>query len=203
MKRLSTLSLFPAAAIALLAFGVGIAQATEIYGNGSTIGAGSTFNWSLEPGTAAQIFDTQGQTLLSCSTSTIKGKITSAGSSTTTTTASIETMTWGSCTFPTTTVKLGKLEFHHVSGGTNATVTADAEIGVTINTVFFGSCVYGTKAGTDLGIITTGRPATYHDHWVSEKLSGSSFACPETATFKAQYIWTEPSFPGPIQFEQA
>jgi len=187
-------SLIVGSALALLALvGASTAAATENYSGATTLGAGTVTDFSLKSGTSASLTETGGSTLDTCTTSTVKMKKTNAGSSTTTVTAETTELTWGSCTFPTKTVTLGKVETHHIAATTNGTATADAEIGVTINTVFFGSCVYGVSAGTDLGIGTGGNPATFHANAVAKKLTGSAFACPETAKFTATYTSTSPA----------
>ena len=192
MKYLKTLTLGVMAMAALMAL-TASASASELYNGATTLKSGTTMDLSLKSGTSALVTETGGSTLDTCTGSTVQGKITNAGSSTTTVTGEITALTWSGCTFPTTTVTLGKVESHHVTGTTNGTVTADAEIGVTVNTVFFGSCVYGVKAGTDLGLSTGGNPSTFSANAVIVKLSGSAFACPETAKFVATYVSTTPA----------
>ena len=192
MKYIKMLGIAAIAAMGLMAF-AGSASATELYNGATTLKSGTVLDFSLKTGTIAKLTQTNGEVLDECSGSTVKGKITNAGSSTTTVTGENTSITWSSCTFPTTTVVLGKLEAHHVTGTTNATLTADSEIGVTINTVFFGSCVYGVKAGTDLGLVTGGNPASFGANAVAIKLSGSAFACPETSKWVATYVSTEPA----------
>ena len=136
---------------------------------------------------------TNGEELDKCSTSTIKGKLTNAGNSTSTLTASIEELTWGSCTFPTKTLTMGALEIHKIAGTSNGTVTADGAFEWTTNTVFFGSCLYGFTAGKDIGTITEGNPAAITINTVVEKFSGSNFACPETLKMAGTYTLTSPA----------
>jgi len=195
MKYIKMLGLAAVAAAALMAFlGAGTASATELYNGATTLKSGTVLDFSIEPGTTPKLTETTGGLLDECKSSTFKGDITGAGSSTTTVTGTITQLTWVECTFPTVTTIPGKLEIHHITGTTNGTVTSDAEIGVTINTVFFGSCVYGVKAGADIGTLTGNvTPATLDAHAVAVKLSGSAFACPETATWEASYIATEPT----------
>jgi hypothetical protein len=214
MKYMKMLGLFAMAAAALMAF-AGAASATELYNGATTQKVGTVLDFSLKSGTSAILKETsppagEGGTLDTCTGSTVKGEITSAGSSTTTTTG-VNTfkekeivegkevvttktgITWSGCTFPTTTTIPGKLEIHHITGTTNGTLTADAEIGVTINTIFFGTCVYGVTAGTDLGTLTGGNPAHFTANAVAEKLSGSAFACPETSLWTGTYVSTSPA----------
>lgn len=192
MKYMKMLGLAAVAAMGLMAF-AGSASATELYNGATTLKSGTVLDFSLKTGTSALLTETGGSTLDTCTGGTVKGKITNAGSSTTTVTGENTSITWSGCTFTTDTVTLGKLEAHHVTGTTNATLTADSEIGVTINTVFFGSCVYGVLANTDLGLVTGGNPATFTANAVAKKLSGSAFACPETSKWVATYVSTEPA----------
>jgi hypothetical protein len=64
---------------------------------------------------------------------------------------------------------------------------------MTIQSFFFGSCVYGVTAGTDLGTFTGGNPAQFTANAVLEKLSGSAFACPSTMLWTATYVSTSPA----------
>lgn len=194
MKSIKMLGLAAVAAMALMAFaGAGSASATELYNGATTLKSGTVLDFSLKSGTSALLTETGGSTLDTCTGSTLQAKITAAGSSTTTTTGEITNLTWTGCTFPTTTVTKGKTEIHWITGTTNGTVTSDAEIGVTINTVFFGSCVYAAKAGTHVGTFTGGATPIMHLNEIVVKGSGSAFACPETAKWVGDYRGTEPS----------
>jgi hypothetical protein len=192
MKYMKMLGLVAVAAAALMAF-AGSASATELYGGTGTL-KNPTLDFSLKSGTSASLVNTAGESLDTCTESTVKGTATT-GSSTTNPTGSITTLSWGKCTFTTDTVTLGKLEVVHNTGTTNGTVKADAEIGVTINTVFFGSCVYGVKSGTTLGTLTgnAAGSATFDANAVAVKLTGSAFACPETSNWTGTYVSTEPA----------
>jgi hypothetical protein len=150
--------------------------------------AGTTLDFSIKSGTKAKLISTEGETLDECSGSTVKGKLEKAEF----VTGPIESLTWSGCTFATTTTKLGKLEVENIAATHNGTVKSDAEIGVTINALFFGSCIYGVKAGTDLGELKEGKPATFVANATAEKLEGSAVACPTTAKWTAEYTLTEP-----------
>lgn len=188
MKHLKILGIAAVAAMALMAFAASSASATALYSGTTKLAAGAVLDFSIPSGGSALLVNTKGEELDKCSTSTVKGKLTTA------TTGSIEELTWGSCTFPTTTVTKGKLEVIWTKN-TEGTVKSDAEIGVTINTVLFGSCVYGVKSGISLGTLTTfsSGAATFHANAVAEKLSGSAFACPETSKWTGTYTGTEPT----------
>jgi hypothetical protein len=204
MKYIKMLGFAAVAATALMAFlGAGTAAASqsvlcktavnpcptaEIYG------VGTVLDFSLKSGTSALLTETGGGTLDTCTESTVKSKITVAGGTEgKTATGENTSITWGKCTFPTVTVTLGKLKIDPIEKTTNGTLTADSEIGVTINTVFFGSCVYGVKEGSVIGTLTSGAPASFDANATAVKLSGSAFACPETSKWTATYVATEPA----------
>jgi len=201
MKYAKMLALAAVAAGALMAFvGAGTASATVLCSTtadpcpaGQSWPATTPLDFSIPSGSSANLVDTEGEPLDTCSTSTVKGSISSAGSSTTTTTGAVSELTWGSCTFPTNTILKGKLEVHKIAGTSNGTVTADGTFEVTINTIFFGSCIYGVTSGVDLGEITEGKPAIFHANAVAEKFSGSALACPATSRWTATYTVTAPS----------
>jgi hypothetical protein len=194
MNQVKKLLVAAVAATALLALvGTGTAAATAVYKGATKMGVGEKIDFSLKKETSGNFTETSGGTLDTCTGTTIKLSISQAGSSTTTTTGNVTELINTGCTFPTTAVILGKGEIHHISGTTNGILTADAEIGVTINTVFFGTCIYGVTAGTTLGTLTGGTPATFHANSVMKKLSGSAFACPETGKWTGTYVSTEPA----------
>ncbi len=136
--------------------------------------------------------DTAGESVDECSSSTIKGTISNAGSSTATVTGPIEQFTLGSCTFQTTTLTKGSLEIHRIAGTSNGTVTADGPIEVTINTVLFGSCVFLITSGKSFGDLTEGKPAILHVNVPLDKISGSNFACPPSIVLTGTFTLTEP-----------
>jgi len=188
MRYLEKFGLAAMAAMALMAFAASSASATAIYSGESKLGAGSIGDFSIPSGGSALLVDTENETLDTCTASTIQGKLTSAS------TGTMEELTWKNCTFPTTTITKGKLEVVW-TGGTEGEAIVDAEIGVTINTVFFGSCIYGMTSGTKMGTITTfsSGAATLHSNAVAKKFSGSNVACPETSKFTGTYTTTEPT----------
>ena len=193
MKYVKTLGLAAIAAMALMAFlGTAGASATVIECETQPPKAGCEIVLSIKIGGSASLVNTSNEELDTCTSSTVKGVVTNAGSSTTTATGSVEELTWGSCTFSTKTITAGKLEVHHISGSENGTVTADGTFEITINTVFFGSCIYGVTSGTDIGVLTAGAPGSFDANAVAEKFSGSAFACPSTSKWTATYGVTKP-----------
>ena len=219
MRYVKTLALAAVAAGALMAFiGAGTASASVICSttadpcpNGQAWPNGTVIDFSLKSGTKAKLVTTENEVLDECSTSTVKGDITNTGSSTATVTGTITELTWGGpCTFPTVTLHKGCLEVHKIAGTSNGTVTSDPcdpvegkeNTEVTINTFFFGSCIYGVAAGKSIGEITEGKyepkkegeptPPHFTANAVATKLSGSNFACPETSKWTATYVLTSP-----------
>jgi cytoskeletal protein CcmA (bactofilin family) len=147
--------------------------------------AGTELDFTLKSGTSAILEDTSGNTLDTCTGSTAKGKLEKDEN----VTGPIESLTWSGCAVTTTTLKAGKLEVEHIAGTHNGTVKADGTIEVTINTVFFGSCIYGYQSGATLGELKEGKPATFVVNSAPKKLSG---LCPTSTTWTAEYTLTEP-----------
>jgi len=201
MKHLKMLALAAVAVGALMAFiGAGSASAAIICSTtqepcpaGQQWPVNTAIDMTIPTGSSAELVSTANEELDKCSSSTVKGKITNAGSSTTTVTGPVEELTWGSCTFPTKTLVLGKLEVKRITGTHDGTVVADGEFQVTINTVFFGSCIYGVTSGDTIGDLTEGNPGVFHATAVAEKFSGSAFACPTTSKWTGTYTVTSPS----------
>jgi len=207
MKYVKMLGLAVVAAAALMAFvgagtasaaGVNLCEATETpctkeYPNNFTL------HFSQVPGTSAKLTTTDGKTTLdTCTGSTFKiqGEV-----NTSPPTGTIEEQTWETaattCTFRTNTISnpIGKIDISHIAGTDDGTVTSDtgSEIRVTINTVLFGSCVYGVTESTVIGTLTGGSPAHFDAKAVAKKLSGSEAACPETSLWNGEYVATTPS----------
>lgn len=197
MQYAKMVALAAVAAGALMAFiGAGTASATVICS--TTIETCPTaqkwgaipLDFSIPSGSSLNLTKTNGESLDKCSVSTIKGKITNTGSSTQTVTGPIESLTWSSCTFSTVTLKTAPLEVHHIAGTSNGTVTTDGIIEVTINTVFFGSCIFKFTNGVSLGDLKEGKPGTFAVNAVADVSGG--VACPETGIWSANYTVTEP-----------
>jgi hypothetical protein len=191
MKHLKILSLAAVAAMALMAFASSAYAAGGGLYNGSTrLGVGAKIDFSG----SAKLVDTSGNTLDSCTGSTVNGELTNAGSSTVNPTGNISELTWTGCTFTTKTVSTGnKLQIEWTSG-TTGNVKSDSQIEVTINTVLFGSCIYGVANGTSVGTLTTAATgaATFDANAVAKRF-GTNFACPETSKWTGTYTSTEPS----------
>ncbi len=202
MKNLKLLGLAAMAAMALMAVAASSASATGLYNGTTKLWEGSTIDFSIPSGGSTKLVDTNGGTLDQCLTGTIKSTILGAGGVVSGTTVdnlyAVKGgwnigLTWGGCSFPTTTTTPGKLKVNWTKE-TQGTVESDAEIGVTINTVLFGSCVYGVAENTSLGTLTTASSgaATFDANAVAKRLSGSQAACPETSKWTGSYTSTEP-----------
>jgi hypothetical protein len=131
-----------------------------------------------------------GNTLDTCKTSVAKGNLTTNSG---TPSGNLSELSWGSCTFPTKTLVLGGLKVTQIGTTTNGKVESNATIEVTINTVLFGSCVYGVNANTEIGTLTTASTGTakFDANAVAKKLSGGA-SCPETSKWTGEYVSTEP-----------
>ena len=199
MRHAKMLALAAVAVGALMAFiGAGSASATVICSTTvEPCPAGQKWTGSISmtvpSGGRTDLVTTSNESLDSCTGSESAGPITNSGSSTTTVTYPVETLSWSSCTFPTVTITKGKLEVHRIAGTHNGTVTADGTFEWTINTVFFGSCIYGLTSGNSVGDLTEGKPGVLHLNAVSEKFAGSAFACPSTSKWTGTYVVTSPA----------
>ena len=191
MKYVKILSLAAVAAMALMAFAASSASATALYEGATKLSATATLEFSIPSGSSALLVDTSGNTLDKCTGSTVEGTLSSNGP--TTVTGTNNSITWTGCTFTTKTLTPGKLTVEQIGSTTNGTVKSDAQIEVTINTVLFGSCIYGVASGTDLGTITTfaSGAATFDANAVAKRF-GSNFACPETSKWTGSYVSTKP-----------
>jgi hypothetical protein len=204
MKSMKTLGLAVVAAVALaVVAGAGSASATvfceenvEPCPEAKRWSKGTAVDFTLRPGTSLNSLDTVGNVLTTCTASTIGWTIGGAGGATVTVvgTAEAKQISLSSCTFSSTTVEGGELEFHSISGTSNATVTAK-RFRITVNTVFFGSCVWGVGTGTHLGTLTSSGTgaSTLNVNAVLTKAEGSGFACPTEFRIAGEYLQTSPS----------
>jgi len=127
-------------------------------------------------------------TIDTCTGQTIKAKTTNTAATGERIKFTNESYTHTGCTEPTTTLSPGKEEIAHIEGTNNGTLIS-SELEITVNTTVFGSCVFGTGAGTDMGTVVGGNPATVKINATVTRISG---LCPSTATWEADYMITEP-----------
>ena len=194
MKYLKMLGLVAVAAAALMAFvGAGMASATVICQNNlntekcsAPYPIGTKGKASLTESLKA--VTTEGTVLDTCAGSVVESTLENAGSATTTVKSGVSTITWSSCTVTTTTLSGGFAELHHIAGTDNGTLTT-FNTRVTINTGLFGSCVFTSGNGTDVGTTVGGNPGSLTLNTTFTKESGF---CPNTIRITGKYIATEP-----------
>ena len=208
MKYVKMLGLAVVAAAALMAFvGAGTASATGVLCSTTTGEAacpaaqrwavGTVIHMTLEE--SLKTATTGGITASTCTEATVTGTITTNTGGATTATSVNEVISWGTvatpCTKTATTVALGKLKFDRIAGTSNGTVTADEEIKVTTTGLFSGeTCNYGVTAGTSLGTLTEGKPATFDLNAVVIKLAGHTCTFgPQTTKWTGKYTVTSPA----------
>lgn len=198
MKHLKTLGLLIVAAAVLMAIiGASTASATVICKNNlntetcsEPYPVGTEGTASLESGGSALLTDTAGKSLDTCKESTVTGKLKSQGKGEPAK-SELSTLSFSNCTFPTKTLRPGSAELHWIKGTDNGTLTTGG-VEVTINTVLFGSCIYGINSGTDVGTTVGGNPGSLSVGAIVIKLGGAA-ACPETTKFTAKYVATSPT----------
>jgi len=192
--KLRTFSTAILAASALMVFGVSTSSATELIGaGGATLGVETEIKAEnegkvvLDPPFGA----------IECSVSNVAGKITNAGSSTTTVVGNIETLTFTSCNATVTVLKKGTLEVHTQSESPNNNGTLTSS-GAEVTVQFLGThCIFSTN-NTDLGTLTgsttTGSNATLDISATIPRTGGSSGAfCGSTAAWTGAYKVTSPA----------
>jgi hypothetical protein len=196
MKYLKMFGLAAITAAAVMAFvGAGTASATGRLCSTATNPCTSPWtvpqeiDFSLKSGTSAKLTTTSGETLDTCTTSTVRGDL---EKNTTTPEGPLTEIHWTGCTVTTDTIKTGRLDITATSNG-NGTLFAGATIEVTVS-IFGTTCNYGVNSGTSLGTVTEGigTAATFTANAIAKKLAGN-FLCPETTRWDAEYVLTKPS----------
>jgi len=196
MKYLKMLGLAAVGACALMAFvGAGSASATILTCDGGTCAVGTVIHAENENGHVTLhpiIGDIQ------CA-STVEGKITNAGSSTTTVEGSVSSLLFVGCTNGATahTIKGGSLILHTgTNQNTEGTVTS---VGAEVTIEAFGfHCIFGTGTGVDIGLFTgsekTGTNATFDIAATIPRIGGRSGAfCGSSAQWTGNYKITKPN----------
>ena len=195
MKHLKALGAAILAAMALLALGgASSAQATVLCSTTATPCGSSwhvtTVHEVLDAGVTIRLIFVSIK--ITCTGATRHTTITPTGSSTTTAGGTIGAgeLTWSGCSNTMHTLAGGTLEYHHIAGTDNATVTAKGlEITATLSGV---SCTYGAGAGVDFGTLTGGSPAKLDVRATLAKVAGS-FLCPSSGELEGTYEITSPS----------
>lgn len=160
MKYLKMLGLAVGAVVAMTAFvGAGSASASVLCSTNtnpctSKWASGTQVEFTLRSGTSAAWRTTEGATIKTCTTATLKGKLVQ-GSATETAKLAVTAseFQWNGCTVPTVTLQGGEVEFHNIAGTANGTVTLKG-FKFTTNGALEGSCSYGMGTGVDLGTVT-------------------------------------------------
>ena len=196
MKYLKMLGLAAVAAAALMALvGAGTASADELctepaVSNMCPAGKQITTIHASLVGSAV-LEDTEGNSIVTCTAGTLHADVTTQGTGVSGVSGPITALTWGAtgtnCNLPTTTITNGTLDGSAAAGG-GTTVKATGTR-VTVNTILFGSCVYGPgAAGLDVGAIANGSEHLAISTVVN-KQSGSG-VCPETTFWTATFTVT-------------
>lgn len=203
MKYLKMLGLAAVAAAALMAFaGAGSASATVLcHGEESPCTTawtkGTEIEFQITSGTTARWFTTQGITINECSSGSLRGTITNAGSSTETVKISVGSgsggFNWSSCTTGQETVEGGEIEIHSITGSTNGKATIKG-FSFRTDTVQYGTCYYTAGSGVELGTITSSKSgeAVIDLETVLTKKEGSA-TCPLDVTWWEKWVQTAPS----------
>ncbi len=200
MKYVKILGMAAVAAMALMAFvGAGTASATVLCStNTSPCPAGQ--KWPLGTGieftvtskTSAAWLGTESEEIETCTGGKLKGEITNAGSATEAVKIKISEFSWTSCTFPTKTLEIGTLELLNISGTSDATINMSSGFKFTMNTIIFGSCVYGSGTGIDMGTLKGGASGAAGID-VNAVLGGGEGICCPSAKWSEHYTLTSPS----------
>ena len=203
MKYVKMLGLAAVAAMALMAFvGVGTASATGgvLCENttepcNSKWAVNSHMSFHLKAGTSAKLSTTGGTELKTCTSSTVTGKVETAGSSTEKARGTVEAknLTWGGCNgaLPVT-VTPGKLTATGLGGG-KGTIYAD---GFSVRVEILGvECHYTAGTTLDLGTFTPGASDLDGILAINTVVSRdeehvNEFLCPASARWQGEYTQT-------------
>lgn len=192
MKHLKILGMAVVAAAALMAFVGASTASADVLCTTNTTEACAT-GWrvtklqaSLTSGTKAILETTGGETLVTCTESTVEGADTE-GSETHEPGGAITALTWGGCSSTTDTITKGKLSVETVDlgGGKFTHRVKGFEVVVTTNIAGI-SCSYGTGTGITIGDLTVGSPAEIDANAEPTKVAGG-FLCPSATKWTATY----------------
>jgi len=200
MKYVKMLGLAAVAAMALTAFvGAGTASATVLCSTntspcpaGQKWPTGTQIEFTVTQNTSAGWLTTEAEEISTCTGGKLKGEITNAGSATEAVKIKVSEDTWNGCTFPTISLELGSLEVTNISGTSNGTIKMSSKFRFTMNTIFFGSCVYGSSTGIEFGTLTGGASGVAGINVIAVLGEGSGICCP-SAKWSEHYTLTSPS----------
>ena len=194
MRFLKIFGLAAIAATALLAFiGASTASATVLCEEtpagdcaaGKVVAKGSTLTLSLESGTSLLMKGPFGETIGTCTESTMQGPTSNTGNTAETIKFSLIIFSFGQCNHPITVTAFGTIEAHHISGTDNGIFTSTGATFI-IHATLFGSCQYSTSA-TSLGTLT-GKTASAPTFDINAKISSEN-GCPQMS-WSGSYIST-------------
>ncbi|HET9197591.1 MAG TPA: hypothetical protein VFN92_04965 [Solirubrobacterales bacterium] len=205
MKHLKTLAIAGmTAAFLTVLLGAGSASATVLCKKNvipcqeADYPANTTFHMTLEAETSSVFRDTTKNVVGTCTTSTIEGTTSNTGAAGKPVEGPLKALTFGGCASATAVIELGKFQIHYVAGTNTLGALTLVGTKVTISSVF-GSCVYGSGAGVEIGELTGGAPAKADINTVVTKISGS-FICPTSIVWEAKYVVTVPE---PLYFKDS
>jgi hypothetical protein len=176
MKHLKMLGLALVAAASLMAF-AGSASAAVL-----TSPAGTDYTGTLESTATESLLLKAGFANITCTASTVSGAV---KTNTTVAEGAITTLSFSNCNATVDVLKNGSLKV--ASGG--AVTGSGSEVTVS---ALGTSCVYGTGAGTSLGTLKGGTPASLTINASLPKISGG-FACASPAGWSGKYTVTQPT----------
>lgn len=175
---------------ALLAFAAPAEATTLTSPAGTLLGPGVTTHIKEKNGKWKIVVQNMETVMVECNKFTVHMDTTNQGSTVETIDIDVTQLKQEECTRTTTTLKPGTIEIHKVLFSPNATMTWKGQE-ITVNTIF-GSCVWGTGTGTNLGTLVGGSPATVNLEGTLLKVSGSAL-CPSSVTLTAEYEMTSPT----------
>jgi hypothetical protein len=194
LKRLGPVAL-AIAAMMVLAAG---ASATVM-----TSPAGTKLEAGAEVKLSSTAISWDGTVARSCTGSTMAGKVSSAGSASSTVTVPLSTLTFTGCGTDTTSIiNAGTLEFHATSGGNGTVTWTGAEMTVQLHRTVLGfpittHCIYKTNAtdiGTFSGSSTTKGTAKLEIGSSPIPQAATDGACGEDAVLTGNYTFTSPDY---------
>lgn len=181
MNQFKTFSAALLAAVALMAL-TGTASATT-----ATSPAGTAYTGTFKM--ASTNLTMHGSFIsISCSGSTMEGKIESHGASVTAE-GKLSSFSMTGCNYPVTVKKTGTLVMHATGGG-NGTITWTGAEWVMHTSV--GECIF-TTSGTDLGTFTGGAGAQLHIPSMPIPRTGGSFFCGSSMIWTGNYGFSSPA----------
>jgi hypothetical protein len=196
MKHLKMLGLAVMAAAALMALiGAASASATVICKNNlntekcsEPYPVGTKGTASLQGSAVMETLG--GETLVTCTGSTVSSTLENAGSATTTVKSSLSSISFTGCSTTVSVISPGSAELHHIPGTDNGTLTTQ---NTKVTTLIFGvSCTYGTGASRDVGTTVGGNPGSMTLNTTFPKVEGG-FVCPSEVRFTGKYVATSPT----------